>query len=288
MDTVTLPALEPNQVDLFLSPPSESLSAASQKAYRTDREAYLRFCKERGLSIGDPGALEVYKDFLLDSSLKPTSINRKLYGIKQGLVGYLTAIYGKEKAEVLKQVYKSIRSVRLSKNQMAVRPESVLTEEEIAKLISGADPKTSMIVLFLSKTGCRISEALNVTLGDITERDDAVEITVLGKGQKSRRVYLSKSDFHMIQQTFKGKKYLFETIHWNHYDPCNATKKIGKLSAAILGKHISAHTLRHSFATNKIRETRKIQAVSEYLGHASVSTTLDMYTHETLSLDELL
>ena len=129
---------------------------------------------------------------------------------------------------------------------------------------------------------------MNITLGDVKENDDAVEISVVGKGQKGRTVYLAKADLLRMQQTFKGKKYLFETIHGNRYDQVNVTKKIGKLSESILGKHISAHTLRHSFATNMIRKTRKIQATSEYLGHSSTAITLDMYTHETLSLDELL
>ncbi len=240
------------------------------------------------MSIGDPASLEKYRSFLLKNSVRPTTINRKLCAIKAGLIGYLVAVYGKEKAEVLKNAYKIVKGIKLSKNEKVIRPESVLSEDEIEKLIQAADPKTSLIILFLSKTGCRISEALNITLGDVTETDDAVAVSVIGKGEKGRTVYLAKDDLLRMEQTFKGKKYLFETIHGNHYDQVNVTKRIGKLSEAVLGRHISAHTLRHSFATNMIRKTRKIQATSEYLGHSSTAITLDMYTHETLSLDELL
>ena len=288
MNSITTPALETNQVDLFLSPPSESLSELSLYSYKGDREAYLSFCKDKGISIGDPGSLERYKTFLLERSVKPTTINRKLCAIKAGLTGYLAATYGKEKAEVLKTAYKVVKGIKLSKNERVIRPESVLSEDEIERLINTADPKTSLIILFLSKTGCRISEALNITLVDIKERDEAAEISVIGKGAKGRTVFVSKSDLSAIRQTFIGKKYLFETIHGNRYDKVNVTKKIGKLSEVVLDKHISAHTLRHSFATNMIRKTRKIQATSEYLGHSSTAITLDMYTHETLSLDELL
>jgi integrase/recombinase XerD len=288
LNSIALPALETNQVDLFLNRPSERLSELSHYAYRGDREAYLSFCRDKGISIGDPDSLERYKNFLLERSVKPTTINRKLCAIKAGLVGYLVAAYGREKAEVLKSAYKVVKGIKLSKNERVIRPESVLSEEEIERLIKAADLKTSLIIRFLSKTGCRISEALNITMGDVKENDDAVEISVVGKGQKGRTVFISKSDFSEILQTFKGKKYLFETIHGNRYDKVNVTKKIGKLSESTLRKHISAHTLRHSFATNMIRKTRKIQATSEYLGHSSTAITLDMYTHETLSLDELL
>lgn len=181
-----------------------------------------------------------------------------------------------------------MKAVKLSKNEKVVRPESVLSEIEIQRLIDSADPKMSLIILFLSKTGCRISEALNLKLGDIVETDDAVEFSVIGKGKKARTVFLSKPDYQIIRETFKGEKYLFETIHGNRYDKANVTKKIAKLSKSILGRHASAHTFRHSFATQKIRETRKIQAVSEYLGHSDVATTLNMYVHENLTLEELL
>jgi integrase len=108
-------------------------------------------------------------------------------------------------------------------------------------LIQAADPKTSLIISFLAKSGTRISEALNVTVDDITETDDAMKITVIGKGTKSRTIYLSKPDFLAIREAFKGKHFLFETVHGNHYDKVNVTKKIGKLSEKVLGKHISAH-----------------------------------------------
>ena len=150
-----------------------------------------------------------------------------------------------------------MKAVKLSKNEKVVRPESVLSEIEIQRLIDSADPKMSLIILFLSKTGCRISEALNLKLGDIVETDDAVEFSVIGKGKKARTVFLSKPDYQIIRETFKGEKYLFETIHGNRYDKANVTKKIAKLSKSILGRHASAHTFRHSFATQKIQRDTK-------------------------------
>jgi hypothetical protein len=44
--------------------------------------------------------------------VKPTTINRKFCGIKAGLIGFFAATYGKEKAEVLKNVYKVIKGVK--------------------------------------------------------------------------------------------------------------------------------------------------------------------------------
>jgi len=50
---------------------------------------------------------------------------------------------------------------------------------------------------------------------------------------------------------------------------------------------VGAHALRHSAATALIAATGKVQAVSEYLGHADPSTTLRFYAHQALRDEEL-
>ena len=50
----------------------------------------------------------------------------------------------------------------------------------------------------------------------------------------------------------------------------------------------SAHSFRHFFATDRIKKTNNTKGVSVYLGHASTSTTLDMYTHTELSYNDLI
>ena len=68
----------------------------------------------------------------------------------------------------------------------------------------------------------------------------------------------------------------------------NATIELFKKSGwRILRKDISAHTLRHSFATRMIDEGKSIKGVSKYLGHSNVSTTLDLYVHSELDWEAL-
>ena len=162
MDTDALPALIADQVDLFLNPPSERLSKASHNAQtgQTGKHTSLSARRENCLSV----ILARSKITRASSWMvqqKATTINRKLCGIKAGLIGFLQATYGKEKAEVLKNAYKVVKGVKLSKNERAIRPENVLSEDEIERLIQAADPKAALIIRFLSKTGTRISEALH-------------------------------------------------------------------------------------------------------------------------------
>ena len=196
-------ALKPQDTALFLDPPSERLASSSKGAYKSDRAAYLEWCDEQGLSIGDPSSLDVYRDDLTAHGLRPASINRKLSAVKSGLFGFLVSTYGKERAELLKPIYKSVKPIKQSKNEKVIRTEKILTRQEVDALIAAADPRTALIIQFLFKTGCRISEALNVTLTDIKETNgEAVEIGILGKGSKGRRIFISVEELTSILREF--------------------------------------------------------------------------------------
>ena len=136
-------------------------------------------------------------------------------------------------------------------------------------------------------TGCRISEILGVKLAQCEQHGERVHIRIMGKGKKERYVWIPLVLYRRILATFGGTTYLFETSAGKPYSRSYVSNQIAKLGRAILGRRISAHTFRHSFATRKIRETGKIQAVSEYLGHSSVAITLSLYCHDELSEEDL-
>lgn len=200
----------------------------------------------------------------------------------------MTSLYGREKAEILKTIYKNVKLIKISKGEKRIHSDSIVSELEIQKLITSAKPKLKLIIQFLSSSGCRISEVFNIRLNDIRVDNDICKILVIGKGQKARTVIMRRHLIKEIKKTFNGRQYLFETVHGNQYDKSNITKQISKLSERVIGSHKTAHSFRHSFCTRMIEKTRKIQAVSEYVGHSSVGITLDMYTHESLSVEELL
>jgi len=116
---------------------------------------------------------------------------------------------------------------------------------------------------------------------------DRIKVRIMGKGRKERFIYLPTILYRAICDCFKGTVRIFETRTGKPYSRSYVSGQIAKLGRYILEKRISAHTFRHSFATRKIRETGKIQAVSQYLGHSSVSITLNLYCHEELSAEDL-
>jgi len=164
----------------------------------------------------------------------------------------------------------------------------VISESEYHIVLQKArSTRQTCFVMFLWQTGCRVAELAGAKLCDCKVEAKTVDIRILGKGNKERHVYITKPLYDRIRETFRGEKYLIETSSGRKYDPDYISKQIKKLTKYAIGRALSAHNLRHSFATNMIERTNKIQAVSTYLGHASVSNTLNMYVHQELSAAEL-
>jgi len=172
-------------------------------------------------------------------------------------------------------------------NTSAVSSDRILSEEEVNRLIEAThDRKIALIIEFLYTTGTRINEALGILLNDCDIGARRTLIRVSGKGSKERWIKIPTELYERIREKFVGRKYLFEHSE-KQYSRTSVSYRIKIESLKYLHKDISAHTLRHSFATAKIQETGKIKGVSRYLGHSSTSTTLDMYVHEELDDEEL-
>ena len=173
-------------------------------------------------------------------------------------------------------------------NSAAVGSDRVISPLEYERLLQGArSDRQRMFMMFLWVTGCRISEMLGVKLDHCETQADRVHIRINGKGSKERYVWLPTVLYQRIRDCFEGSTWLFETGAGKAYSRSYVSNQIAKLGRHVLDRRISAHTFRHSFATRKIKETAKIQAVSEYLGHSSVAITLSLYCHDELSAEDL-
>ena len=175
-------------------------------------------------------------------------------------------------------------------NSLAVEQDKILSEVEVYKLIENArSQKQKLFMVFLYRTGCRISEAVNIKESHCKVDGGKVLIRIIGKGNVERTIKISVSDYEAIREHFScNSDYLFCSSAGKPYTRHYISDQVAKLGRAVLNRSISAHTFRHSFATHQIHRTNKIKAVSRYLGHASVAITLEMYVHESLDDTELL
>ncbi|NLO19226.1 MAG: tyrosine recombinase XerC [Ignavibacteria bacterium] len=144
----------------------------------------------------------------------------------------------------------------------------------------------------LYSSGLRISEALSLKQGEISFQSKTLK--VLGKGGKERVVPLGQKAVNALQHylSLRNKiegsqktKYIFITKSGNKLSATDGYRIIHKKMLPITeAKQKSPHILRHSFATHLLDGGADIQAVSEMLGHSSISST-QIYTH--LSIERL-
>ncbi len=157
------------------------------------------------------------------------------------------------------------------------------------KTISSYRDKAILELLF--STGLRVSELANLKRDSLNLNKD--EFTVRGKGDKLRVVFLSAGAKMWLKEYLNRRKdespYLLlrhDRAGQRSADPKPLTpRSIQRLvdhyaKAAGITKHITPHTLRHSYATDLLLNGADIRSVQAMLGHSSIQTT-QIYTHIT-------
>lgn len=166
---------------------------------------------------------------------------------------------------------------------------TVLTKEEVKKIIDSFDTKKSKLMISLMYAcGFRVSELTNLKLNDINF-EEKIGYIKQGKGRKDRLFNLP--DFlledlkeQVESQKKDNKEYLF-TGPKGKLSPRNLQKIIQKAARrAEIKKEVHCHTLRHSFATHLLENGVDIRKIQELLGHSNLSTT-QIYAH--VSAEEL-
>lgn len=182
----------------------------------------------------------------------------------------------------------------------AVRKQvTFLTAEEVENLL--AQPKTDSlqgvrdraILELLFSSGLRVSELVNLNREDVNLKRG--EFMVRGKGGKDRPVFVSEAASAWIEKYFEkrtdnsrplfirysGNKQI--SLSGNYYRlTARSIQRLVARYALLAGitKHVSPHTMRHSFATDLLMNGADIRSVQAMLGHSNISTT-QIYTHVT-------
>lgn len=178
---------------------------------------------------------------------------------------------------------------------MAVEPIKIqkkertyLSTEEVEELIKAVDhPLIKLVVQTLYYTGLRINECLSLKVEDV-DLDSKVIHVIEGKGNKDRDIPINQQLVPLFENYINNERV---DIDSNYFF---ATKKSGKLSAAYVNavlrdtvkelgwkKHVTAHILRHSFASNLIKKGVNLVYVQKLLGHSNLKVT-SIYTHANM------
>ena len=163
----------------------------------------------------------------------------------------------------------------------------ILSAQEIQKLLRAAKSGTwygirnhAILATFLD-TGLRLSELINLTVADI----DLLSSSILvrnGKGSKDRQVYIGRTLARSLRRWAEVRPYGYETDAYfstrdgRRLDKRNVARIIERIAVrARLGdRHIHPHLLRHTFATQFIKNGGDPFSLQRLLGHSDIKTTM--------------
>jgi site-specific recombinase XerD len=242
-------------------------SPETRRAYSAEISRFLAFAG-RPLATVTLADLQAYAEALGQGSLKAASQNRALTAIKSLLS------FGQETGYLAFNVGAAVK-LRPNRDDLARR---ILEESAVAKLIESAGSERNRLILkLLYVSGVRVSELCRLTWSDAQPRQESGQITVFGKGGKTRAILLKLKVWQELLTSRKAA---------GPADPIFPSRKGGALDAsqvrrivyaaaskAGLAQKVSPHWMRHAHASHALDRNAPIHLVQATLGHASVSTT---------------
>ncbi len=174
-----------------------------------------------------------------------------------------------------------------------------LSTDEIGRLLQQPDVSTvnglrdRAILELLFSSGLRVSELVGLDKDHINLKRR--EFMVRGKGQKDRPIFISIDAAEWLQKyiekrtdttrplfiRYSGSKAVDLSGNFHRLTARSVQRMVSRYALlAGITKHVSPHTLRHSFATDLLMNGADLRSVQALLGHSNVATT-QIYTHVT-------
>lgn len=187
-------------------------------------------------------------------------------------IGVITAIIN----YAAKRGYCSGLPYRIEKLPWVRQLPKMLSRGEIKSFLAAADPKYKAMFLCLYQTGMRFDEVRNLKWEDIDWHAEAIRVKK-AKHWKTRLIPMARELIDALTALRKSKGLVFPSRRGRPYD--NIRKALQRAAyKAKIDRHITAHMLRHSFATHLLESGTDIRAIQELLGHSNIQTT-QIYTH---------
>jgi len=239
----------------------------TQIVYSASADAFRKQIGKRfhQITLGD---VQAFADHLLGQEFRPATMQRKLAAVKSLFafahrLGYLP--------------FDVARPVRLPLSKVTLA-ERILDEGEVQRLLAlERQPRNHVLLVLLYAAGLRVSEVCGLKWRDLQERKVGGQITVLGKGGKTRAILLPFSVWAKLQK-LRGDAIeddpVFRSRKKGHLRPMQVWRIVRKAAVrAGITKAVSTHWLRHAHASHALDRGAPIHLVQATLGHSSVATT---------------
>ena len=268
-------------------------SAKTAENYRLYLERFVEFTDDIKVELITSEIIRKYRLWLnryknnSDDELATITQSYHLIALR-GFLGYLSL------RDIPTLAPNKIVLPKVSRKQV-----TFLHYDEVERLISEIDITSEAglrdraIVELLFSSGLRVSELINLNRDHVNTKRR--EFMVRGKGQKDRPVFISEAAAGWVNHYLDVRDDMLAPlfISYSKNVEANTTGNYRRLTArsvqrmvakyallAGITKHVSPHTMRHSFATDLLMNGADIRSVQSMLGHSSISTT-QVYTHVT-------
>ena len=258
------------------------LQEKTQTGYLRSVKRFTKFLR-RSPNTASAEDLRAFQKHLVDQGVSSSTINATIRGLRFFFEITL------ECPEMLK---------RMSPVRVPDRLPVVLSAEDVTRLLNAAPNLKSKAALSVAYgAGLRASEVCHLKIADIDSERKVIRVEQ-GKGARDRQAMLSPALLALLRAWWREGRRLGKMLPngwlFPGIDPVAplSTRQLNRMckvaaAAAELDKHISMHTLRHSFATHLLEHKTDIRVIQVLLGHKKLTTTA-RYAHvATKTLSEV-
>lgn len=249
------------------------------EAYRRDLYYFAEFLQAYSIDSPDTvkrNHINYYIKDLHDKKYTATSISRKIASLR-GFFKWLSA----------NEMISQDPTLSIEQPKLEKRLPKVVSVSEIEEILKNHLNEIEKVIMeLLYGAGLRVSELVNLKVNDVDL--NAKYLRCFGKGSKERIIPIGEKAKKAITAYLKLRDLYLKRFKTN--EARLLIKDNGKTvtrqdvyvfirkQGEHLAKHISPHTMRHSFATHMLENGADLRVVQELLGHSDVSTT-QLYTH---------
>jgi integrase/recombinase XerC len=257
----------------------KGLSENTISSYQRDLNKFSKFLEASGVNDFENLTEEMCSAWIADlfqHNVSARSIQRHISSAK-GFFNYL-----KKSGLVINSPFELINSPKSPSHL-----PNVLSPEEVSQLLNFKPKNTQekrdlAIIELIYSSGLRVSETINVNLGDF--EDNKNFLRVLGKGSKTRLVPVGRyaqnaiNDWMIEREKLATKDdSLFVNLRGKRITTRSVQERLKNIAIMQGLPPVNPHMLRHSFATHLLESSGDLRSIQELLGHSSLSTT-QIYT----------
>jgi integrase/recombinase XerC/integrase/recombinase XerD len=275
----------PELIDSFLA--AQDIREISRVAYQNGLKRFLAWLSSNEITQPDREAVLKFKTFLQESGLSAGTVNSYLVAVKR-FFAYL------EGCRKYPNIARDVKGIKQPKGHLRESP----TVSQVRAMLDGIDRLTLQgkrdfaLINLMARTGLRTIEIIRADVEDVKQEAGEALLFVQGKGRDSKDefVLLTEASLGPILEYLKarGKAEPEDPLFASHSDrnggqrlTTRTLRQITKDAFRSIGvdkKKLSAHSLRHFFATQSLKAGAPLLQVKEALRHASIETT-ERYVH---------